>query len=449
MALGDYQYRQLQERINSGEIQPRPSSWGLDNLGATGRAIGNSPVGDYFMADIRAGRENQKAANNAQGYVQEYGGMALDTMNNMAGPGRADYGNYRDKVYGGDFNMRNPGQYQTGQYGGGQGGNGLDMNRLNQGLADGSISQADYGKYMQGGQGGGYGQNAPGFQQFNQGQMGNYNAPQMQNFQRGQDPQFQRADAGNFQFDYQKSPGFDFQMKQELEAIGSRASAKGARFGAGRDKDSMAFAQGLAAQDYGNEYNRARGAFEQDRGFGERQSGSENIFNQGGYQFGAGLDQNQNQYGNNYNQRNSEYGAGYNQNNFQYGQNMGNQNNMWAQNMGNQNYWNQQEMQQNENQFMADYNMNANAQNYDMANQQNQWNAGLWGGLANQGYDSQVNLANMQAGYGDSLANAALGVGNANANRAMGTRNTVNDTLNTLANVGSAGAAIYGAGRKK
>jgi len=141
-------------------------------------------------------------------------------------------------VQGGDFNT-NPRQFQTGEYRKGQ-----------------------------------YGQNAPGFQQYNQGQGPQYQGfqqgqdPGFQGFQRGQDPSFQRADAGNFNFDYQSDPGYQFARDQGLSAIEGRASAQGNRFGGGTQKEMAQFASGLAAQDYGNQYNRARGAFEQDRGFG-------------------------------------------------------------------------------------------------------------------------------------------------------------------------------------
>jgi hypothetical protein len=69
------------------------------------------------------------------------------------------------------------------------------------------------------------------------------------------------VDPGQFQFDYQKSPGYDFMMSEGLKGIGRGASARGGRGAGGTDMDMMQFAQGLAAQDYGNQYNRAYGEY--------------------------------------------------------------------------------------------------------------------------------------------------------------------------------------------
>ena len=422
-------------------------SVGNASLGlATGGLAGNEKfgilddairgAGDYFMADTRAAREQQSAARLAQGYVQQYGDQALGTMSEFAVPGIDDYNNYRGAVNSGQFST-DPGQFQTGGYQQGQYGQGAPgFQQFQQRQAPG------YQGFQQ--------RQAPGYQAFQQGQ-----APTFGEFSRQQGPEFERADAGQFNFDYEKSPGFDFQMQQGLASIGSNASAKGARFGAGRDKQSMEFASGLAAQDYGSQYNRARGAFQDDRSFGAGQSAGANVFNQGGYQYGQSLDANQqniaNQYGQNTYQFDQNMGFQgnanmnqYGQNAYQFGQNMGNQNNMMAQNMNNSNYWAGQNMNQNERQFGYNANLGANAQNYDMYNQQGVQNSNLMRGLSDQGYNSNINLANMQQGMGDSMANAALGVGNANANRAMSTQNSVNNTVNTVAQLGGAYKAVKG-----
>lgn len=66
---------------------------------------------------------------------------------------------------------------------------------------------------------------------------------------------------GDFSFDYEQSPGYQFAMDQGLQGVDRRASARGGRGSGGNDLDMMQFAQGLAAQDYGNQYNRAYGEY--------------------------------------------------------------------------------------------------------------------------------------------------------------------------------------------
>jgi len=403
---------------------------------ATGGLAGNEDFGfvdnmldagsDYLRGPGRAAAAQQEAAKGAQGYVQDYGDRALSGYENVANMGMDNMNAYSNAVGSGQFGT-DPSQFQTGQYGAQQ-----------------------------------YGQNAPGFQQFQQGQAPGYNqvnrgqAPGFDQFQRQQGPQFERADAGNFDFDYQSSPGFQNALQTGLSAVEGRHAAQGSRFSGGASKDLVDYATQAATQDYGNQYNRARGAFEADRGFGAGQANLANQFGQRQSEFGTGIDVGQSNMGNQANMNNywqgvgsdinqQQYGAGMNQGNFQFGQNMGNQNNMMQQNMNNQNYWTGQGMNQNENQFAANYGMNANQQNYNMLNQQQMQQAQMMGGLGDQGFQAQGNYANMQQGMGDSLANAALGVGNANANRAMATQNALNPLINAGVQLG--GAAL-GAGGK-
>jgi len=433
---------------------------GNENMGFVDN-IGRG-IGDYVMGDTRAARSQQNAANQAQGFVGEGYNQALGGMQNLADAGQGDMDTYRANVQSGAYGT-DPSQFQTEQYGKQTfGQNAPQFNQFQQGQS-------------------------PAYQSFQQGQAQGYNPtqrgqdPSFQQFNRSADPTFQRADAGNFNFNYEQSPGYQFARDEGIKSIEGRASAQGRRFTGGTDKERVQYASGLAAQDYGNQFNRARGSFEADRGFGAGQSAQQNQFNLGNYQFGAGMDANQLAQQNQFNQGNYQFGTGtdinqnqfgagmgqenfqfnqnmgfqdqqganqYGQNAFQFNQNMANQNNAYAQNMANQNYWQGQGMNQQENQFAANYNQGANLQNYNMDSQQNQFQAGLEGGLADQGYGSNVNLANMYIGEGEALGNAALGVGNANANRAMATRNTVNSGLNTLANLGQAGASIYGASKK-
>ena len=231
----------------------------------------------------------------------------------------------------------------------------------------------------------------PGFQSYQRGQDPSFNA-----FQRGQGPAFERAAAGDFDFNYQQSPGYQQALDQGLAAVEGRHAAGGSRFSGGPTKDMIDYATGAAAQDYGNQFNRARGQFEADRGFGAQQAQAQNLFNQGQYQFGTNLGAQQSNLANQFNQGNFQFGVGAQQ--------------------------------------------GANLQNYNMYNQQAMNQQGLDAGLADQGYAANQNLIDMYINQGGAMGNAALGLGNAQANSAMATRNTVNNALNTASQVGSVAA---------
>lgn len=55
--------------------------------------------------------------------------------------------------------------------------------------------------------------------------------------------------------DFTKSPGYDFQMKQGIDAIQNSAAAKGGVFSGNTLKSLDTFGQGLANQDWWNAYN--------------------------------------------------------------------------------------------------------------------------------------------------------------------------------------------------
>jgi len=361
----------------------------LDN--ATGNVASNTlgaiggGVGDYFMGPTNAAEAQEQAARDAVGYVGEGYSQGLGTMGGLADAGMQDYQTYRNQVQGGQY-QTNPRSFETGGY-----------NAPNRGQTPG------FNPYQQG--------QAPGFQQYN----------------RGQDPSFQRADAGNFNFDYQQSPGFQQQLDQTLGAIQGSHSGQGSRFSGGATKDAIDYASGAVSRDYAQDYNRQRGAFEQDRGFGERQAGQQNQFNQGNYQFGQGMDANQMA------QQNQ-----FSQNQYQFGTNVGVGQSDQANAYGNQNFWQGAGMDQANSQFGFNADLAANNQNYGMYNQQNQQQANMMAGLAGYGPQAQQNYANMQIGQGEALGNAALGLGNAQANSAMAMQNTVNPILNTAAQFGGA-----------
>lgn len=71
-----------------------------------------------------------------------------------------------------------------------------------------------------------------------------------------------------FQFDFEADPGYQFRLQQGQDLIEGSAAARGGLFSGETGKSLQEFGQGLASQEYGQAYNRARGEFESDRGFG-------------------------------------------------------------------------------------------------------------------------------------------------------------------------------------
>ena len=78
--------------------------------------------------------------------------------------------------------------------------------------------------------------------------------------------------------DYQESPGFQFRLERGLDAIQSSQAARGAMYSGATGKAIAKFAEGLAAQDFGNERNfayqdytntnnRLRANYDADRGY--------------------------------------------------------------------------------------------------------------------------------------------------------------------------------------
>lgn len=57
-------------------------------------------------------------------------------------------------------------------------------------------------------------------------------------------------------YDYKTSPGYEFRFKEGQRAVDSGAASKGMLMSGGTLKDEMRFGQGIAAQDYGDSFNR-------------------------------------------------------------------------------------------------------------------------------------------------------------------------------------------------
>ena len=93
---------------------------------------------------------------------------------------------------------------------------------------------------------------------------GEFNTPQEEfNYAQPQD-QFQDK---AFNFDFQADPGYQFRQQQQQQAVERSAAAGGGLF-TGATLSDLAYKSGqMASDEYGNAYNRARGAFENDRNF--------------------------------------------------------------------------------------------------------------------------------------------------------------------------------------
>ena len=76
------------------------------------------------------------------------------------------------------------------------------------------------------------------------------------------------VDPGEFQ--YEQSPGYQFMMDEGLRGVERGAAARGNLQSGGTDIDLMRHAQGLAAQDYGNQYDRWAGDYNRDVGRQDR-----------------------------------------------------------------------------------------------------------------------------------------------------------------------------------
>lgn len=82
------------------------------------------------------------------------------------------------------------------------------------------------------------------------------------------DEEFQAPDQfqyDDFQFDYEQSPGYQFAKQQALDAATNTAAAQGMGLSGATQKALADRAAGLAAQDYGNQFNRALTQYQMDR----------------------------------------------------------------------------------------------------------------------------------------------------------------------------------------
>lgn len=70
------------------------------------------------------------------------------------------------------------------------------------------------------------------------------------------DPAYGSLTRGFTMADYQADPGYQFRLDQGQQALERSAAARGGLLSGGALKDTTAYAQGMASQEYGNAYNR-------------------------------------------------------------------------------------------------------------------------------------------------------------------------------------------------
>jgi len=87
-----------------------------------------------------------------------------------------------------------------------------------------------------------------------------------------------------------QSEAYRFRFNQGLQGLDRSAAARGSLFSGGADADRIAFGQGLASQEYGDQWNRLAGL----AGVGQTtanqlgQFGAQNAMNLGNYAIGSG-----------------------------------------------------------------------------------------------------------------------------------------------------------------
>lgn len=79
--------------------------------------------------------------------------------------------------------------------------------------------------------------------------------------------------AGDFMEGWEEDPGYKFRMEEGLKAVNARGSARGSSLGGATMKALSRYGQGLAAQEYGNVYNREYGRLSQLAGLGAGATG--------------------------------------------------------------------------------------------------------------------------------------------------------------------------------
>ncbi len=104
----------------------------------------------------------------------------------------------------------------------------------------------------------------------------------------------------------QNDPGFQFRLKEGLNAIQKSAAAKGTLLTGGTLKDLAEFGQNFASNEYDKVYGRALGEYEGSLGLKQNQFGNLFSLSQQGLQAASGQNQQNSSYNQNTNETNSE-----------------------------------------------------------------------------------------------------------------------------------------------
>jgi hypothetical protein len=201
---------------------------------------------------------------------------------------------------------------------------------------------------------------------------------------RGADPTRATATMAEVSAD----PGFAFRLQEGLKAIQRSAAAKGTALSGGTMKALERYGQDYSSNEYGNAYNRARSAFENDRNF-----------NEGQFQTDRGFGENRFQNDRNFNE--GQYASAYGRAAGEY----------------------------------------SNAQNTFYTNQNNQFNRLQT--LSNAGQNAAGAYGNLASGYGNQTSDLTTGSGNAGASGTVGGYNAWAAALANIANYGSQAVAAW------
>jgi hypothetical protein len=177
--------------------------------------------------------------------------------------------------------------------------------------------------------------------------------------------------------------GSQFRMDQGIQGLDRSASSRGGVLGGGQKKAVLSFSQGLASEEYGNAFNRAYGAYSNQRQFDyNRFLGDQNQFN-------------------------TNRGFGYNKfsndRNFNYGNFVGNRD--------------------------FGYNSFLNDRNLFYGNQNQAFNR--YASMSGVGQATAQNLGQLRSSLGAQLGDNITGAGNAMAAGAVGSANAISGGINS------------------
>ena len=227
---------------------------------------------------------------------------------------------------------------------------------------------------------------------------------------------FQREEfkgIGDFNFDYKESEGYKHLLDQGVKAVDRGASASGSLGSMGTNVDLMKMGQGLAAQDYGREYNRQYGKYQDD-------------YSKAYGQYSDDYARDYGQYSDDYARDYGEFSDKYSRD---YGQYMGDRSFDYGKGIDDYNRYSS-ERGFNYGQFGDDYNRRLQQQGGRYNRQAS---------MAGVGQTAAGNVGNLSMRQGQNMVSGFNNLGNAQANSAMGMQNKINPFLN----LGAKGLGAY------